>query len=190
MCIVVHFSGINNICIVLQFDQWRCLCRLRSIATHRDHFVRRMSVRLSHFSVTLSRAMFRRRHMHSSECCHYFIYECYGRCTVKYYSNEECNILYCSECTGKQSNTCCCGIVSKSESLETASGSESTQNLVFFESQNLRTDMKETSYLNIPMKFLITRIKKFTLLYVCVHPGIFCILSRTNSQWASGNELR
>ena len=49
---------------------------LRSIATHRDHFVRRpsvrLSVRLSHFSVTLSKAMFRRRHIHSSECCHYF----------------------------------------------------------------------------------------------------------------------
>ena len=53
------------------------LCRLRSIATHRDHFVRRLSVRLSvrlsHFSVTLSKAMFRRRHIHSSECCHYFL---------------------------------------------------------------------------------------------------------------------
>ena len=48
------------------------LCRLRSIATHRDHYVRRLSVRLSHFSVTLSKAMFRRRHMHSLECCHYF----------------------------------------------------------------------------------------------------------------------
>ena len=45
------------------------LCRLRSIATHRDHFVRR----LSHFSVILSKAMLRRRHMHSSECCHYFL---------------------------------------------------------------------------------------------------------------------
>ena len=32
-----------------------------------------LSVRLSHFSVTLSKAMFRRRHMHSSECCHYFL---------------------------------------------------------------------------------------------------------------------
>ena len=31
-----------------------------------------LSVRLSHFSVTLSKAMFRRRHMHSSECCNYF----------------------------------------------------------------------------------------------------------------------
>ena len=59
-----------------------CLvCRLRSIATHRDHFVRRLSVRLcvcpsvrlSYFSVTLFKAMFRRRHMHSSECCHFFI---------------------------------------------------------------------------------------------------------------------
>ena len=61
------------------------LCRLRSIATHRDHFVRRpsvrlsvrpsvcLSVRLSHLSVTLSKAMFRRRHMYSSECCHYFL---------------------------------------------------------------------------------------------------------------------
>ena len=52
------------------------LCRLRSIATHRDHFVRRPSVRPSvclsvRPSVTLSKAMFRRRHMHSSECCHY-----------------------------------------------------------------------------------------------------------------------
>ena len=33
------------------------LYRLRSIATHRDHFVRRLSVRPS---VTLSKAMFRR----------------------------------------------------------------------------------------------------------------------------------
>ena len=49
------------------------LCRMRSIATHRDHFVRRLSVRLSHFSVTLSKAIFRRRHMHSSECCHYIV---------------------------------------------------------------------------------------------------------------------
>ena len=44
------------------------LCRLRSIATHRDHFVRHPSVCPS---VTLSKAMFRRQHMHSSECCHY-----------------------------------------------------------------------------------------------------------------------
>ena len=44
------------------------LCRLQSIATHRDHFVRRpsaclsvsLTVRLSHFSVILSKAMFRR----------------------------------------------------------------------------------------------------------------------------------
>ena len=50
------------------------MCRLRSIATHRDHFVRRPSVCpiCPHFSVTLSKAMFCRRHMHSSECCHYF----------------------------------------------------------------------------------------------------------------------
>ena len=63
------------------------LCRLRNIATHRDHFVHRLSIRLS---VCLSArpparpsvrpsvrhipiAMFRRRHMHSSECCHYFV---------------------------------------------------------------------------------------------------------------------
>ena len=53
------------------------LCRLQSIATHRDQFVSRLtvhlSVRLSHFSVTLSKAMFRRRHINSSECCHYFL---------------------------------------------------------------------------------------------------------------------
>ena len=54
------------------------LCRLRSIATHRDNFVRLLSVRLSvcpfvRLSVYHTRiAMFRRRHMHSSECCHYF----------------------------------------------------------------------------------------------------------------------
>ena len=39
------------------------LCRLQSIATHRDNFVLRpsvcLSVRLSHFSVTLSKAMFK-----------------------------------------------------------------------------------------------------------------------------------
>ena len=53
-------------------------CRLLSIATLRDHFVRRLSVRPS---VSLSfcpsvchtfQRMFRRRYMHSSECCHYF----------------------------------------------------------------------------------------------------------------------
>ena len=59
------------------------LCRLQSIATQRDHFVRRLSVRLSVcLSVCLSVrssvchtpiAMFCSRHMHSSECCHYFI---------------------------------------------------------------------------------------------------------------------
>ena len=52
------------------------LCRLQSIATHREHFVCRpsvcRSVRLSHFSVTLSKAIFRRWHMHSLECCLYF----------------------------------------------------------------------------------------------------------------------
>ena len=54
------------------------LCRLRSIATHRDHFVCHPSVCPSVcLSVCLSVchtgiAMFRRRHMHSSECCHYF----------------------------------------------------------------------------------------------------------------------
>ena len=54
------------------------LCHLRSIATQGSlcrSSVRlsvRPSVCLSHFSVTLSKAMFRRRHMHSSECCHYF----------------------------------------------------------------------------------------------------------------------
>ena len=32
------------------------------------------TVCLSHFSVTLSKAMFHRRHMHSSECCHYFYF--------------------------------------------------------------------------------------------------------------------
>ena len=46
------------------------LCRLRSIATHRDRFVRRPSVCPSVCHTPI--AMFRRRHMHSSECCHYF----------------------------------------------------------------------------------------------------------------------
>ena len=58
------------------------LCRLRSIVTHRDHFVHiwitlsvvclsvLLSVRLSICHIRI--AMFRRRHMHSSECCHYF----------------------------------------------------------------------------------------------------------------------
>ena len=57
------------------------LCRLQSLATHRDHFVRRPSVCLSvslsvchTSSVTLSKAMFHRRLMHSSECCHYFVW--------------------------------------------------------------------------------------------------------------------
>ena len=52
----------------------RFLCRLRSIAAHRDHFVRCLSVRVSVCPVTLSwqsrKAMIRRRHMHSSECCY------------------------------------------------------------------------------------------------------------------------
>ena len=53
------------------------LCCLRSIVTHRDHFVR-LSVCLSVRppvcpSVCHTRiAMFRRRHMHSLEYCHYF----------------------------------------------------------------------------------------------------------------------
>ena len=51
------------------------LCRLRSIAAHRDHFIQRLCVCPV---VTLSWksciAVFRRRHMHSSECCHYFSY--------------------------------------------------------------------------------------------------------------------
>ena len=58
------------------------LCPLRSIAAHWDHFVRRLSVRPSVCVcvcpvVTLSWlsriAMFRRRHMHSSECCYCFL---------------------------------------------------------------------------------------------------------------------
>ena len=59
------------------------LCRLRSIATPRDHFVR-LSVRPS---VTLSKAMFRRRHMHSSECCHYFLFYDCERPFQRYFSN-------------------------------------------------------------------------------------------------------
>ena len=51
------------------------LCRLRSIATHRDHFVRRSVCPSVSPSVCHTRiALFRRRHMHSSECCHYFVY--------------------------------------------------------------------------------------------------------------------
>ena len=60
------------------------LCRLRSIATHRDHFVCRLSVGPSvclsvRPSVCLSvchtrMAMFRMRHMHTSECYHYFCF--------------------------------------------------------------------------------------------------------------------
>ena len=60
-------------------DMWPfgpLVCRLRSIAAHRDHFVRRLSVHPCVCPVVtlswLSRiAMFRRWHMHSSECCHY-----------------------------------------------------------------------------------------------------------------------
>ena len=48
------------------------LCRLRSIATHWDHFVRRLSICLSVYHTRI--AMFRRRHMHSSECCLYFLF--------------------------------------------------------------------------------------------------------------------
>ena len=65
------------------------LCHLRSIATHRDHFVRRLSVRLSVLpSVCPSVihtliAMFHRRHMHSSECCHYFFTVVFQQWTFK-----------------------------------------------------------------------------------------------------------
>ena len=59
------------------------LCRLRSIAAHRDHFVQRLSVCLSVCVCPvvilswLSRiAVFSRRHMHSSECCHYVVIQC------------------------------------------------------------------------------------------------------------------
>ena len=60
---------------------WCFLCRLRSIAAHRDHCVRHPSaclyvclsvcpvVTLSWLSPIV---MFRRRRMHSLECCHYF----------------------------------------------------------------------------------------------------------------------
>ena len=59
------------------------LCHLRSLAAHRDHFVRRLSVCLSiclsvcpvvSLSWKSRIAMFHRRHMHSLECCHYVIY--------------------------------------------------------------------------------------------------------------------
>ena len=50
------------------------LCRLRSIGITLSVCPSvHLSVCLSvHLSVTLSKAMFCRRHMHSSECCHYF----------------------------------------------------------------------------------------------------------------------
>ena len=53
----------DNSLAVYCFLKHLFLCRLLSIATHRDHFVRLsicLSVRLSHFSVTLSKAMFPR----------------------------------------------------------------------------------------------------------------------------------
>ena len=65
---LLPFSQNSHSTFSLSLRRWRSstnctfLCRLRSIATHRDHFVRRLSVRLSvrlsHFSVTLSKAMF------------------------------------------------------------------------------------------------------------------------------------
>ena len=74
-------NPLSSLSMPSTFIIWPFLCRLRSIATHRDHFVCR-SVCLSVGpsvcpSVCLSvchthRAMFRRRHMHSSEWCHYF----------------------------------------------------------------------------------------------------------------------
>ena len=91
---IMHYTEENNIpgtLLMIDFEKgfdsvsWnfiqkslQFLCRLRSIATHRDHFVRRPSARPSVClslcpSVTLFKAMFSRRHMHSSECCHYFI---------------------------------------------------------------------------------------------------------------------
>ena len=55
--------------------QSQFLCCLQSIATHRDQLCPSsfcplvcLSVRPS---VTLSKGIFRRRHMHSSQCCHY-----------------------------------------------------------------------------------------------------------------------
>ena len=63
---------------VFEFQSFCNLCHLRSIAAHRDHFVRHLSVRVSVCSVvTLSWqsriAMFRKQRMHSSEYCHYFM---------------------------------------------------------------------------------------------------------------------
>ena len=74
--------SISSVCFIKIKLDWKAdflLCRLRSIATHKDHFVRRPSVRLSHSHV----AMFRRRHVHSSECCHYFFTSVFIRVTNK-----------------------------------------------------------------------------------------------------------
>ena len=100
------------------FYKYMFLCRLRSIATHRDHFVLRPSVcssvgpsirpsvRLSvRPSVTLSKAMFHRQHMHSSECCQYFLLLiCTDICNpppnfpvvITFLLNQ---IKHCQECT-------------------------------------------------------------------------------------------
>ena len=58
------------------------LCCLWSIVADRDHFVRHLSVRLSvrlsgsHTFLVVTHSYVRRRHMHSSECCHYVLAIC------------------------------------------------------------------------------------------------------------------
>ena len=65
------------------------LCRLRSIAAHSDHVVWRLSVcpsvrlcvfvcRVVTFSWYSRIAMFRRRQIHFSECCHYVLFSFSG----------------------------------------------------------------------------------------------------------------
>ena len=78
-----HLGIRSSVCPSICLAIHPFLCRLRSIAAHRDHFVRRLSVcvRASVCPVvTLSWksgiAMFRKRHMHSSECCHYVLSVC------------------------------------------------------------------------------------------------------------------
>ena len=57
----------NKVCYQRNVDIF--LCRLQSIAAHRDYFVGRLSVR--RLSVRLCVCLSGSRHMHSSECCHY-----------------------------------------------------------------------------------------------------------------------
>ena len=71
-------------CSAFNKKENKFLCRLRSIAAHLDNFVRGLSVRLSiclslclsgsHTLLVVTHSYVSQANMHSSECCHYFLY--------------------------------------------------------------------------------------------------------------------